>query len=63
MGPFLPIQMGLARTTARTIIFGPRRSGGLNLKELWVQQGVAHPTHLLWHLNMQDEIGKLLQIS
>ena len=48
-------KIGIARTTARTIVFGPL--------EAWVQQGISDLRYLLGRLNVQDKVGNLIKIN
>jgi len=56
-------EMGIAQTTARTIIFGSSFHSGFQIPELWVMQGTHHLPYLLGHLCATDDVGLLLRIT
>ena len=62
MAAFLP-KIGLNRHTARTIINGPAEYGGLELSDLYTDQGIAQLRLLLGHTLAQDHTSKLISVA
>ena len=56
-------KLGFKRTTAHAVIFGSPHYGGLGLRNLITEQGIAQATLLLRHLRAQSDIGRLALIS
>lgn len=51
------------RHTARSIVFGPIKYGGLNIKSLYSVQSLGQLTLYVGHSRLQDKTSKLLQVS
>jgi hypothetical protein len=56
-------KLHLNRNTARAIIFGPQRYGGLNLPNLYTSQGIRQLTLLIGHIRIGDDTGSLMLID
>jgi hypothetical protein len=56
-------KLHLNRNTARSIIFGPQRYGGLNLPNLYTSQGISQLTLLIGHIRIGDDTGSLMLID
>lgn len=56
-------KLHLNRNTARAIIFGPPKYGGLNLPDLYALRSAGQLTLLLRHIRAQDEVAKLIMID
>jgi hypothetical protein len=54
--------MGINRNTARTVVFGTSKYGGLGLDHLSDVQGFAQLQYLIGILRTQDTTGDLYQI-
>jgi len=59
---FLP-KIGINRHSARMIIHGPACLGGLQLPDVYTDQGVAQLRLLLGHLRRGDETSRLLRVA
>jgi hypothetical protein len=57
------MKLGFNRNTAHAVAFGPSRYGGLGLRNLQVEQGIAGLTILIRHLRAQTQQGSLLLIT
>ena len=57
------IKLGFKRTTSHAIVFGSQRYGGLRLRDLPTEQGIAQTILLLRHLRAQTDVGRLALIS
>jgi hypothetical protein len=57
------LQLGFRRTINRSIVFGSPRYGGLGLRDLYLEQGIAQLQLFIRHLRAQSPQGKLLQIA
>jgi hypothetical protein len=62
MSIFLP-KMGLNRHFPRAILYGPSEFAGLQLRDLYVEQGIARIMTTLQHIHNNTEVGKMLQIA
>ncbi|MFO0446266.1 MAG: hypothetical protein ACK51L_01245, partial [bacterium] len=51
------------RNTARSIVFGVEKYGGLGLPNLYIVQGVDKLKLFLGHLRIQDRTGNLIHID
>jgi hypothetical protein len=51
------------RNTARTIVFGPTKYGGLAIPTVYSKQSYGQLAYFTGHVNLQDKTGKLLLIS
>ena len=51
------------RHTARTIIFGEQRYGGLSLPDLYTDQGYGQLKLLIGHIKLGDDIGNLILVA
>jgi hypothetical protein len=56
-------KLGFRRTINRTIAFGSPQYGGLGLRDLYIEQGIAQLQLFIRHLRAQSPQGRLLQIS
>jgi hypothetical protein len=56
-------KMHLNRHTSHAIIFGELRYGGLNIPDLYTDQGYGQLKLLIGHLKLKDEIGDLILIA
>ena len=56
-------KMGLNRHTPRTVIYGPKQLGGLQLLDLRVEQPTLHLEATIGHLRRGQKIGKTLTIA
>jgi len=56
-------RMGLCSTISRTIVFGPRIYGGLQIPNLFTSQGYQKIQLFIGHNRKQDETSKLISIS
>jgi hypothetical protein len=54
--------MGINRNTARTVVFGTRKYGGLGLDHLAAVQGFAQLQYLIGSLRTQETTGDLYQM-
>ena len=59
---FLP-KMGYNRNTARAVIYGPERMGGVGIKNLYVEQSIEQIKALTQHTRLQSPLGKTMQIN
>jgi endonuclease/exonuclease/phosphatase family metal-dependent hydrolase len=57
------VKLGFRRTINRSVVYGSPRYGGLGLRDLPVEQGIAQLQLLMRHLRAQSPQGQLLQIS
>ena len=57
LSSFLP-KVGLNRHTARSIIFGPTQYGGLQMPDVYTDQGIGQLRLFLGHLRRGDQTGK-----
>jgi hypothetical protein len=55
-------KLGVNRNTARTVVFGTSKYGGLGLDHLAAVQGFAQLQYLIGSLRTQDTTGDLYQI-
>jgi len=46
--------------TPRAVLFGSLCYEGLNLPELYSDQGIGQPKWLVGHLKLQDEVGQMI---
>jgi hypothetical protein len=56
-------KLHLNRNTARSIIHGPVRYGGMNLPCVYTYQGASQLKFVLGHLRAQDKTSKLILIN
>jgi hypothetical protein len=56
-------KLHLNHHTPHAVIFGAQEYGGLALPDLYTDQGYQQLKFLIGHLNLQDEIGKLILIA
>ena len=56
-------KLGFRRTINRAIVFGSPLYGGLGLRDLYVEQGIAQLQLFIRHLRAESPQGELLQIS
>jgi hypothetical protein len=54
--------MAINRNVARTIVFGPKRLGGVALCHLHTLQGIRRIQYFIGHIANNDGVGKLIQI-
>ena len=65
---FLPLRkmilpkMKICRTTPGALVHGPKEYGGLEIKDVYTLQGIAHVKALLDEASQQSATGKLLRI-
>jgi hypothetical protein len=57
------MKLGFNRNTAHAVAFSPSRYGGLGLRTLHVEQGIAGLTILIRHLHARTPQGSLLLIT
>ena len=62
MSAFLP-KIGLNRNTSRAIINGPTTYGGLQLKDVYTEQGLGQIRLLVGHLRRENQTSKLLKVA
>jgi hypothetical protein len=55
-------KLGFRRTINRSIVFGSTWYGGLGLRDLYIEQGIAQLLLFIRHLRAQSPQGKLIQI-
>jgi hypothetical protein len=55
-------KMGINRNTARAVVFGTSKYGGLGLDHLYAVQGFAQLQYLIGSLRTQDNTGNLYQM-
>ena len=53
-------KIGFNRNTARAIIFGPQKFGGMQLMDLKVEQIARHVSNLITHIRRGDRVGKTI---
>ena len=53
-------QMGFNGHTARRIVYGPRRLGGIGIIPGWVQQGTEGVLHFLSHVRGDTNVGRVM---
>jgi hypothetical protein len=56
-------KLHINRNTARTIVFGPTKYGGLAIPTVYSEQSYGQLAYFTGHVNLQDKTGKLLLIS
>jgi hypothetical protein len=56
-------KLGFRRTINRAIVFGSPQYGGLGLRDLYLEQGIAQLQLFIRHLRAESPQGRLLQIS
>jgi hypothetical protein len=56
-------KLGVNQHYPRAVVFGPRDMGGLELRDLYVEQGVAQIMLIMEHVYNETETGRLLTIS
>ena len=59
---FLP-KMGYNRNTARAVIYGPEKMGGVGIKNLYVEQSIEQIKAFTQHTRMESPLGKTIQIN
>jgi len=62
MAAFLP-KIGLNRHTARSIVHGPVKFGGLELPDLYTDQGIGQLRLLIGHMLAGDQTSNLMAIA
>jgi hypothetical protein len=62
MSIFLP-KIGLNRHFSKTVLNGPREFGGLQFRDLYVEQGIGRIMTLLKHVYNKTEVGKMILIK
>jgi len=62
MSAFLP-KIGLNRHTSRSIINGPASYGGLQIHDVYTEQGIGQTRLLIGHLRKGDQTSKLLLVA
>ena len=58
----LPL-LGYNRHFPRIAVYGTRKYGGMQLKHLYTEQGIAHVTQFVKYFRSNNSIGKLLHVS
>ena len=53
-------KLGFNKHTARAIVFGPMRLGGIGMRHGYAQQGSEGVAHFLTHVREGKDIGKML---
>ena len=56
-------KMGFNRHFPREVVFGPSIMGGLDLRDLSIEQGISGIMTLMEHLYNQTETGKMIRIA
>ena len=59
---FLP-KMGYNRTTARAVVYGPEKHGGIGIKSLYAEQSIAQITALIQHTRLHSPFGRTIRIN
>jgi hypothetical protein len=57
------MKLGFNRNTARRVVYGPARYGGLGFRDLAVEQGIAQVELFIRHTRAGSSQGKLLRIA
>ena len=57
------LRLGFNRNTAKAVVYGPARFGGLGFRHLAVEQGIAATLVLLRHIRAKTDLGNLLRIA
>ena len=55
--------MGICRSMARSLVYGPTKNQGLGINKLFTTQGILHVREMTNHIWRKTETGKLLQTS
>ncbi len=55
-------KLGFNMHFPRALVYGPKEMGGLNLRDLVVEQGISQVVALLEHLYNQTEMGRMILI-
>ena len=56
-------KLGFNQKTAKVIIFGPKRYGGMQMMDLKVEQIAKHVSNLITHIRRDDRVGKTILAS
>jgi hypothetical protein len=56
-------KLGFNKHFARAVVFGPQEMGGLAMRDLAVEQGIAQIMSMMEHLYHKTETGRLIKIS
>ena len=59
---FLP-KMGYNRNTARAVIYGPEKMGGVGIKNLYVEQSIEQIKAFTQHTRLNSPLGKTIQTN
>ena len=59
---FLP-KMGYNRNTARAVVYGPAKHGGIGIKHLYAEQSIAQITALIQHTRLCSPLGRTICIN
>jgi hypothetical protein len=57
------MKLGFNRNTARRVVYGPSRHGGLGFRDLFVEQGIGQVEMLVRHLRAKSTQGTLIRIT
>jgi hypothetical protein len=55
--------MGYNRNTARAVVYGPAKHGGIGIKHLYAEQSIAQITALLQHTRLNSPLGRTMFIN
>jgi hypothetical protein len=61
--PYSLSKMGINRTTATAVRHGPAQYGGMEVFNLEMEQGIQHACLMISHLQKDDEVGRMFQIT
>lgn len=56
-------KIGFNRSTARAVVFAPPWFGGLGMRQLYVEQGVAQLETFIRHIRSETRLGDLIRIA